>query len=81
MLRHLTQRFRTSSPQGSGVQAFLDSLVANRLMITDGRNYLSLAVQNRGALSNDTFADKSLCRRPDGNSEMQYLTTQTVECV
>ena len=26
---------------------FLDSLVANRLMVTDGRHYLSLAIRTR----------------------------------
>ena len=30
-----------------GVSAFLESLVANRLMVTDGRNWLSLAVRVR----------------------------------
>ena len=47
VLRYLTEAFPQIQISSQAVQGFLDSLVANRLMVTDGRNYLSLAVQNR----------------------------------
>jgi len=43
VLRHLTELFGVGVEPES-VTEFLDSLVANALMITDGTNYLSLAV-------------------------------------
>ena len=50
------------------MREFLDSLVANRLMVTDGANYLSLAIC---ADLNDATAADSLA--PNRAVEMQGL--------
>jgi ribosomal peptide maturation radical SAM protein 1 len=42
--RHLHDRFPDVDFTEAQVRGFLDSLVANRLMVTDGANYLSLAI-------------------------------------
>jgi ribosomal peptide maturation radical SAM protein 1 len=42
--RHLRNLFPQAPPADEPVVAFLDSLVANRLMVTDGMRYLSLGV-------------------------------------
>jgi hypothetical protein len=42
--RHLHDRFPDVDFTEAQVREFLDSLVANRLMVTDGANYLSLAI-------------------------------------
>jgi ribosomal peptide maturation radical SAM protein 1 len=44
IVQHLRERTPAEITE-LGVRAFLESLVANRLMITDGRNWLSLAVR------------------------------------
>lgn len=43
--QHLQQRFAEQDITPTDVQAFLDSLVANRLMVTDGKYFLSLALR------------------------------------
>jgi ribosomal peptide maturation radical SAM protein 1 len=43
--RHLRDRSPGVEISEQGVRAFLDSLVANKLMLTDGRNWLSLALR------------------------------------
>jgi ribosomal peptide maturation radical SAM protein 1 len=45
--RELRERFPNSVFGDDDVKTFLDSLVANRLMVTDGVNYLSLAIPVR----------------------------------
>jgi ribosomal peptide maturation radical SAM protein 1 len=55
VVRHLTERFPEIAISAQGVQGFLDSLVANRLMVTDGRNYLSLALQKRAMPAVDAW--------------------------
>ena len=45
--QHLRSKFPDTEFSDSQVRAFLDSLVANRLMVTDGVNYLSLAIQQQ----------------------------------
>ncbi len=47
IMRHLREESLGLEITVEGVRAFLDSLVANRLMLTDGRNWLSLAVRVR----------------------------------
>ena len=42
---HLRRSFPDAEFDDRGVHAFLDSLVANRLMVTDGESYLSLALR------------------------------------
>lgn len=42
--RHVTARFPEAGVEPDGVLGFLGSLVANRLMVTDGSHYLSLAL-------------------------------------
>jgi ribosomal peptide maturation radical SAM protein 1 len=44
--RHLGERFPESAIDPDRVRQFLDSLVANWLMVTDGEHYLSLAVRS-----------------------------------
>lgn len=46
IVRHLAETFPQFASE-QGVHAFLESLVANRLMVTDGSSYLSLAIQTR----------------------------------
>ena len=48
IVRHLREYSPQGEPTEEGVRAFLESLAANRLMLTDGRNWLSLAVRVRG---------------------------------
>ncbi|HEX8129814.1 MAG TPA: RiPP maturation radical SAM C-methyltransferase [Pyrinomonadaceae bacterium] len=45
IIAHLRRTFPDVAFDEHAVQAFLDSLVANRLMVTDGENYLSLALR------------------------------------
>ena len=45
VIRHLRQRFPEQPFTDASVIAFLDSLVANRLMVSDGVHYLSLALR------------------------------------
>ena len=45
IVAHLQELYPDGSVDGESVKAFLDSLVANRLMVTDGSNYLSLALR------------------------------------
>jgi ribosomal peptide maturation radical SAM protein 1 len=45
IVRHLRASFPDSAFSDEQVLAFLESLVANRLMVTDGRNFLSLAIR------------------------------------
>jgi len=45
IVRYLRSEFPEEEFTQQGVMAFLDSLVANGLMITDGSNYLSLALR------------------------------------
>lgn len=47
VVAHLRGTFPDVALDERGVRAFLDSLVANRLMVTDGENYLSLALRAR----------------------------------
>jgi ribosomal peptide maturation radical SAM protein 1 len=47
ILRHLREHSPSEKIAEEGVRAFLESLVTNRLMLTDGRNWLSLAVRVR----------------------------------
>ncbi len=44
VVRHLRTRFPEVSFTDQQVLEYLDSLVANRLMVTDGAGYLSLAI-------------------------------------
>lgn len=48
-LESVRQQLQHDFPDRStdGLEAFLNSLVANRFMVTDGRNYLSLAIRTR----------------------------------
>jgi ribosomal peptide maturation radical SAM protein 1 len=48
IVQHLRQHAPSDKLTEEGVRAFLESLAANRLMLTDGRNWLSLAVRVRG---------------------------------
>jgi ribosomal peptide maturation radical SAM protein 1 len=59
VIRHLTEAFPQIAISSQGVQAFLDSLVSHYLMVTDGRNYLSLAVQKRERPARDRFAQNT----------------------
>jgi ribosomal peptide maturation radical SAM protein 1 len=43
ILRHVNGRFPGADIREAHLRAFLDSLVANRVMVTDGTHYLSLA--------------------------------------
>ena len=45
VIQHLRKRFPGAEFNETGVRGFLDSLVANRLMVTDRVHYLSLAVR------------------------------------
>jgi ribosomal peptide maturation radical SAM protein 1 len=45
VVRHLRELFPEAEFTDAQVRNFLDSLVANRLMVTDGLNYLSLAIR------------------------------------
>jgi ribosomal peptide maturation radical SAM protein 1 len=45
IVRHLRERSLGAEITEEGVLAFLESLAANKLMLTDGRNWLSLAVR------------------------------------
>jgi ribosomal peptide maturation radical SAM protein 1 len=45
VLRHLRNVFPGAEFDERSIVVFLDSLVAHRLMVTDGRNYLSLALR------------------------------------
>jgi ribosomal peptide maturation radical SAM protein 1 len=45
--QHLRRRFPGAEFADQQVLDFLDSLVANRLMVTDGRHYLSLAIRSQ----------------------------------
>ena len=45
IIRHLREHLPEADFRNEGLQAFLNSLVANQLMLTDGRNWLSLAVR------------------------------------
>jgi len=47
VLRHLRERWPDEQITEQGLSAFLESLAANRLMLTDGHNWLSLAVKVR----------------------------------
>lgn len=47
IVRHLRERSPGDEITEEGVRTFLESLVANMLMLTDGRNWLSLAVRVR----------------------------------
>ena len=53
VVRYLRERFPETKFEDKQVGRFLNSLVANRLMVTDGTNYLALAVRLN-----------SVCRRP-----------------
>src|SRR5207248_6780324 len=52
IIRHLRESFADIVFTDQQVIDFLDSLVANKLMVTDGENYLSLAVRARQELRN-----------------------------
>ena len=45
IVAHLRELFPDGLLDEASVKTFLDSLVANRLMVTDGSNYLSLAIR------------------------------------
>ena len=47
IVRHLHEQSPGTEITEEGVRAFLESLAANRLMLTDGRHWLSLAVRVR----------------------------------
>lgn len=47
IVRHLREQSPSAEITEEGVRAFLESLAANRLMLTDGPNWLSLAVRVR----------------------------------
>jgi len=69
VIRHLTEAFPQIAISSRGVQAFLDSLVANCLMVTDGRNYLSLAVQKRETPAGDVFVETPPHNQPHYKQE------------
>jgi hypothetical protein len=46
------------------VTDFLDSLVANRLMVTDGRHYLSLAIRGDPVLRQAVSRETGIPARP-----------------
>lgn len=52
VVQHLHETFPDIEFEESHVIGFLGSLVANRLMVTDGINYLSLALRSQQALLN-----------------------------
>jgi hypothetical protein len=62
ILAYLRDLFPEGSLDESSVKNFLDSLVSNRLMVTDGANYLSLAIR---IASIDTSEQKA-----------EYVTTE-----
>ena len=47
ILQHLREQFPGAEITEPGLRSFLESLAANRLMLTDGRNWLSLALRVR----------------------------------
>ena len=47
LARHLNLSFQGTNIAESEVRSFLDSLIENRLMVTDGQRYLSLATRAR----------------------------------
>lgn len=51
IVRHLRERSPDEDITEEGVLGFLESLAANKLMLTDGRNWLSLAVRTPDASS------------------------------
>lgn len=59
VVRHVRERSPGEEITEEGVLGFLESLAANRLMITDGRNWLSLAVRVQGVPRVDPVACKS----------------------
>jgi len=67
----IVRRLREWSPGAEiteeGVRGFLESLAANRLMLTDGRNWLSLAVRVR---------EVPRANAPDGKQARPWVTTR-----
>jgi ribosomal peptide maturation radical SAM protein 1 len=59
IVRHVRERSPGEKITEEGVRGFLESVAANRLMITDGRNWLSLAVRVQGVPRVDPVACKS----------------------
>jgi len=56
IVRYLRGRSSGETITEEGVRGFLESLAANRLMLTDGRNWLSLAVRVQAAACVDSMA-------------------------
>ena len=60
VVSYLQDVFPTQDFSDSGVSQFLESLVANRLMVTDGSNYLSLAMRSQTIVTTEEKLDNSV---------------------
>lgn len=81
IVRHLRTTFPDAEFTDQQVFDFLDSLVANKLMVTDGENYLSLAIRTaRLELeAQETLADTSSQPRPASSYLRAELKVLPVE--
>jgi ribosomal peptide maturation radical SAM protein 1 len=62
--QHLRRQFPGGEFTDRQVTDFLDSLVANRLMVTDGRHYLSLAIRGDPVLRQAVSRETGIPARP-----------------
>jgi ribosomal peptide maturation radical SAM protein 1 len=77
VVAHLRRAFPDAAFDERGVYAFLDSLVANQLMVTDGESYLSLALRVRAPASVRPARDATAQPRPASSylrRELKVLT-------
>ncbi len=77
VVAHLRRTFPDADFDERGVYAFLDSLVANQLMVTDGESYLSLALRVRAPASARPARDATATPRPASSylrRELKVLT-------
>ncbi len=79
--RHLRSLFAAQTIAESQVKSFLDSLVENNLMVTDGKYYLSLAIRRnpvRSGQQGDRIENHSGGGSPSRRSLSSYLPCELI---